>query len=68
MKKATQVPIEELMTGAEVAAALRVNRNVPRHWANRGKIRSVRTLGGHRRYFRADVEAILRGETPERAS
>ena len=31
-------------------------------WAQAGKLQYVRTLGGHRRYRAADVEALLGGE------
>lgn len=55
---------QELMTPAEVASAFRVNPKTVYRWARAGKLTSVRTLGNHRRYRRAEVEAIMRGETP----
>lgn len=55
---------QELMTPAEVASAFRVNPKTVYRWARAGKLTSVRTLGNHRRYRRADVEALMRGETP----
>lgn len=36
-------------------------------YANSGRLLSRRTLGGHRRFLRAEVEALRRGETPEAA-
>jgi excisionase family DNA binding protein len=56
---------DELVTPRELAKALRVDVKTTTRWAAEGKLRSVRTLGGHRRFFRADLEAILRGETPQ---
>lgn len=55
-----------LMTPAEVAAALRVSPKTVTCWANAGKLSAVRTLGGasgpgHRRFRRAEVEALLNG-------
>ena len=61
-------PESDLLTPAEVAAMFRVAPKTVTRWAKAGKLRAVHTLGGHRRYYRADVEALLHGETPERAS
>ncbi|TQN30578.1 excisionase family DNA binding protein [Haloactinospora alba] len=52
----------ELMTPAEVAAAFRVDPKTVSRWAKAGKLTSVRTLGGHRRYRTAEVRAHLGGE------
>ena len=51
---------DELLTPGEVAELFRVNAKTVTRWAKAGKISVVRTLGGHRRYRRADVEAQLR--------
>lgn len=51
-----------LLTPAEVASRFRVDPKTVNRWARKGKLRSVRTLGGVRRYYRAQVEALLRGE------
>lgn len=45
----------ELMTPAEVAALFRVDPKTVARWADSGKIPSIRTLGGHRRFRRSDV-------------
>lgn len=50
----------ELLKPAEVALAFRVDPKTVVRWANAGRLPSVRTPGGHRRFFRADVEALLR--------
>ena len=42
----------------------RVDPKTVTRWAQAGKLASVRTLGGHRRYRAADVEALLAGERP----
>lgn len=45
----------ELMTPSEVAALFRVDPKTVARWADSGKLPSVRTLGGHRRFPRKDV-------------
>jgi excisionase family DNA binding protein len=57
----TPVQAEELLTPAEVAAMWRVDTKTVNRWAKAGKLTSIRTPGGHRRYRRAEVEALLRG-------
>ena len=49
----------DLLTPGEVAALFRVNPKTVTRWARAGKISTVRTLGGHRRYRRNEVEACL---------
>lgn len=44
-----------LLTPAEVAAAFRVDPKTVSRWAKAGKLSSVRTLGGHRRYLETEV-------------
>ncbi|HEV2376949.1 MAG TPA: BldC family transcriptional regulator [Streptosporangiaceae bacterium] len=48
-----------LLTPSEVAALFRVDPKTVTRWAQQGKIRSIRTLGGHRRYREAEVQAFL---------
>jgi excisionase family DNA binding protein len=48
-----------LLTPAEVASAFRVDPKTVTRWAKAGKLSSIRTLGGHRRYLEAEVRAIL---------
>ena len=50
---------EPLLTPAEVAAAFRVDPATVTRWAKAGKLSSVRTLGGHRRYREAEVRELL---------
>lgn len=49
----------ELMTMAEVAKAFRVDPKTVTRWANAGKFRVVRTLGGHRRAYAEDIRNLL---------
>ena len=61
MNSSKPVPSSPLLTPAEVAAAFRVDPKTVTRWAKAGKLSSIRTLGGHRRYLEADVVAILSG-------
>ncbi|WP_073381981.1 BldC family transcriptional regulator [Nocardiopsis flavescens] len=51
------------LTSGEVAQMLRVTPVTVARWADQGKLSSFRTLGGHRRFHRAEVEAYLVPET-----
>lgn len=57
---------EPLVTPSEVGRALKVDPRTASRWAKTGRVRSVRTPGGWYRLYRADLEAMLRGETPPR--
>jgi excisionase family DNA binding protein len=50
---------ERLLTPAEVAALFRVDPKTVTRWAKAGKLSSIRTLGGHRRYWEAEVRDLL---------
>ena len=52
----------EILTPGEVALLLRVGPKTVSRWATAGRLRSIRTPGGHRRFMRADIDAILRGD------
>jgi len=52
---------DRLLTPAEVAAMFRVDPKTVTRWAKAGKLASIRTLGGHRRYRASEVEALLNG-------
>jgi len=43
----------------EAAAALGVSHNTLRHWSDEGLVRCYRSPGGHRRYQRSDIDALL---------
>jgi excisionase family DNA binding protein len=44
---------------SEVAEVLQVSPKTVTRWAKEGKLASRRTLGGHRRYARADIESLV---------
>jgi excisionase family DNA binding protein len=58
---ATRADNEELLTPSEVAKLFRVDPKTVTRWAKSGKLSSIRTLGGHRRYRAAEVRALLEG-------
>jgi len=50
---------ERLLTPAEVASLFRVDPKTVTRWAKAGKLNSIRTLGGHRRYKESEVKTLL---------
>lgn len=50
---------EVLLTPAEVASLFRVDPKTVTRWAKAGKLTSIRTLGGHRRYKESEVKTLL---------
>jgi excisionase family DNA binding protein len=52
----------ELMTTKEVAQLFRVDPKTITRWARTGKLKCVRTLGGHRRFKRSEVENAFKEE------
>ncbi len=50
---------EKLLTPSEVAALFRVDPKTVTRWAKAGKIGSIRTLGGHRRFRESEVRQLL---------
>ncbi len=55
---------EKLLTPAEVASLFRVDPKTVTRWAKAGKLTSIRTLGGHRRYKESEVRALLKSIAP----
>ena len=55
---------EQLLTPSEVAALFRVDPKTVTRWAKAGKLTSIRTLGGHRRYRANEVYALLGMQGP----
>ena len=49
----------DLLMPAEVARLFGTSPKTVVRWAKSGQLPAVRTLGGHRRFRRADVEAAL---------
>jgi len=63
----THVPVTEpLLTPSEVATMFRVDPKTVTRWAKAGKLTSIRTLGGHRRYREPEVRALLAGLPEQR--
>lgn len=58
MADALQDP-EKLLTPSEVAAIFRVDPKTVTRWAKVGKLSSIRTLGGHRRFREQEVRSLL---------
>ncbi|MGI8535323.1 MAG: BldC family transcriptional regulator [Mycobacteriales bacterium] len=56
---------QTLLTPAEVAALFRVDPKTVTRWAKAGKLTSIRTLGGHRRYLETEVKQLLHGVIPQ---
>jgi excisionase family DNA binding protein len=52
---------DELLTPGEVAKLFGVNPKTITRWATAGKLRAIRTLGGHRRYRSQEVFSLLDG-------
>ncbi len=50
---------ERLLTPGEVAALFRVDPKTVTRWAAAGRIGSIRTPGGHRRFRETEVRALL---------
>jgi excisionase family DNA binding protein len=58
---------EPLLTPAEVAAMFRVDPKTVTRWAKAGKLSSIRTLGGHRRYRESEVRELLSGVSTQQS-
>lgn len=56
-----------LLTPAEVAALFRVDPKTVTRWAASGRISSIRTPGGHRRFRESEVRALLGGDIKQTA-
>jgi excisionase family DNA binding protein len=53
---------DRLLTPGEVATLFRVDPKTVTRWAASGRIGSIRTPGGHRRFRESEVRALLNGE------
>ena len=50
---------DELLTPSEAAELLSISPTTIRLWARNGRLKSVKTLGGHRRFTRDEVLSLL---------
>ena len=57
--------VDELLTPSEVAAIFRVDPKTVTRWARAGRLTSVKTLGGHRRYRADQVHGLYEQLTTE---
>ena len=62
----TPAGVEALLTPGEVAMLFRVDPKTVTRWADAGKISTVRTLGGHRRFSEREIRGLL-GVVPTQA-
>jgi excisionase family DNA binding protein len=60
--------VDALLTPGEVAEMFRVNPKTVTRWARAGKITSLRTLGGHRRFRESEIRQLLESRGGETAS
>jgi excisionase family DNA binding protein len=56
---------DRLLTPGEVATLFRVDPKTVTRWASAGRIGSIRTPGGHRRFRESEVRALLHGVESE---
>src|SRR5438046_10511628 len=56
---------DRLLTPGEVATLFRVDPKTVTRWASAGRIGSIRTPGGHRRFRESEVRALLRGDATD---
>jgi excisionase family DNA binding protein len=56
---ATTLVRERLLTPAEVAVMFNVKPKTVSRWAAAGRLSSIKTLGGHRRFREGEVRALL---------
>ena len=61
----TSANAERLLTPCEVAALFRVDPKTVTRWASAGRIGSIRTPGGHRRFRESEVREMLADLTSE---
>jgi excisionase family DNA binding protein len=50
---------QEFLTPREVAVLFRVDPKTVTRWAQAGRISSIRTIGGHRRFRATEVQRFL---------
>jgi excisionase family DNA binding protein len=52
-------PRDGLLTMGEVARLFRVDPKTVTRWANSGRLKSIRTPGGHRRFRESDIRDAM---------
>jgi len=56
---------DRLLTPAEVADLFRVDPKTVTRWAAAGRLGSIRTPGGHRRFGESEIRALIDGDQGE---
>ena len=51
--------MDKLLTIKEVQEILNVSKTTLQRWDNNGKLKAVRTEGGHRRYKESDINNLM---------
>lgn len=51
--------MNELLTIKEIAALMGVTTKTVRRWEEEGKIKAIRTMGGHRRFNKYEVLKMM---------
>jgi len=54
--------MEELITPKQASQLLNVTTDCLRKWEILGKLKCVKTMGGHRRYKLLDIEKLLKND------
>ncbi|MEO7443527.1 MAG: helix-turn-helix domain-containing protein [Acidimicrobiales bacterium] len=54
-------PVRDYLTVSDVAILFHVSTKTVVRWANDGRLPYMSTLGGHRRFPRAEIEDLLAG-------
>jgi excisionase family DNA binding protein len=50
-----------LLTSGEVAELFRVDPKTVSRWGAKGRVSSIKTPGGHRRYRKSEIRELLEG-------
>ena len=50
---------ERLLTPGQVARMFRVHPKTVTRWASTGRVGTIRTPGGHRRYRKSEIDRLL---------
>ena len=59
MSPMSDIVDDRLLSPGEVAELFHVNPKTVSRWAKQGRLPSIRTLGGHRRFRFSDIEPHL---------
>ena len=52
--------MDKLLSLKETEKLLNVSKSTLQRWDNSGKLKAIRTEGGHRRYKQSDIDKILK--------